>query len=105
MPFRLTRPSEQQIAAFLATALGLAIVLILPAALYGWRGNIDLHCDWWQTVTASTPPNLLNQDNISLAALFAKWFGSAGQTRLLAAGASLTLVRWASRPSRSPPSS
>ncbi|HTL44638.1 MAG TPA: glycosyltransferase family 87 protein [Vicinamibacterales bacterium] len=77
---------------FLATALGLAIVLILPAALYGWRGNIDLHRDWWQTVTASTPPNLLNQDNISLAALFAKWFGSAGQTRLLAAGASLTLL-------------
>lgn len=77
---------------FLVMIVGLAIVLVVPAALYGWRGNIDLHREWWQTVTASTPPNLLNQDNVSLAALFAKWFGSAGQTRLLAAGASIVLL-------------
>jgi len=75
-----------------AMVIALAILLVLPAALYGWRGNVDLHREWWQTVTASTPPNLLNQDNISLAALFAKWFGSAGQTSLLAAGASIVLL-------------
>ena len=77
---------------FLAMMLGLAAVLVIPAAAYGWSGNLALHRDWWQTVTASTPPNLLNQDNISLAAMFAKWVGDAAQTRWLAAGASVVLL-------------
>ena len=77
---------------FLAMMLGLAAVLLIPAAAYGWSGNLALHRNWWQTVTASTPPNLLNQDNISLAAMFAKWVGDAAQTRWLAAGASIVLL-------------
>jgi hypothetical protein len=77
---------------FTAMAAGLAAVFLLPAALYGWSGNLRLHLDWWHTVTASTAPNLLNQDNVSLAGMFAKWFGAAGQTRLLTAGASIILL-------------
>lgn len=77
---------------FAAMAAGLAVVFVLPAAVYGWNGSLHLHLDWWRTVTSSTAPNLLNQDNVSLAAMFAKWFGTAGDTRLLAAGASVVLL-------------
>jgi hypothetical protein len=61
-----------------AAGAGLAVIaagLILPAALYGWSGNIDLLVAWLHTVTESTAPNLLSNDNISLAAMWAKWVG------------------------------
>jgi hypothetical protein len=77
---------------FAAMAVGLAAVFLLPAILYGWTGNIREHLHWWQTVTSSTPPNLLNQDNVSLAAMFAKWLGAAGQSPILTAAASIVLL-------------
>jgi hypothetical protein len=77
---------------FAAMAGALVIVFLLPAALYGWTGNLHLHRDWWHTVTSTTAPNLLNQDNVSLASMFAKWIGAAGQARLLTAAASLVLL-------------
>ena len=43
--------------------------------VYGLHGTVALHRAWWQTVTESTAPNLLNADNVSLAAMFAKWMG------------------------------
>jgi hypothetical protein len=49
--------------------------LALPAVLYGWPGNIELLRAWLATVTASTAPTLLGADNISLAAMWAKWIG------------------------------
>jgi hypothetical protein len=49
--------------------------LIMPAAIYGWQGNAHLLAAWFQTVSASTTPNLLDADNISLAAMWAKWLG------------------------------
>jgi hypothetical protein len=87
-PWLLSRRDRVPFAAMIA---GLAVALLLPAAVYGWSGNVRLHVDWWHTVTASTAPNLLNQDNVSLAAMFAKWFGPA-QTRLLTAAVSIVLV-------------
>ena len=35
------------------------IGLLLPAAVYGWSGNLDLLREWLRTVTDSTTPNLL----------------------------------------------
>jgi hypothetical protein len=68
-------------------------VAFLPAAAYGWAGNIDLHWDWWRTVTESTAPNLTNPDNVSLAAFFAKWMGiTAAAARLAAATGVLLLI-------------
>jgi hypothetical protein len=61
--------------AFAAMTAGLIVVLLLPAARYGWTGNLQLLSDWWHTVTSSTAPNLTNQDNVSVAAMFAKWLG------------------------------
>jgi hypothetical protein len=57
--------------AFATVALG----LLLPAAVYGWSGNVDLLLGWLRTVTESTTPNLLGNDNVSIAAMWAKWLG------------------------------
>jgi hypothetical protein len=62
----------------------LAVGLSLPAAIYGWQGNLDLLVAWYRTVTSSTEPNLLVNDNISLAAMWAKWIGPGPQAALLA---------------------
>jgi alpha-1,2-mannosyltransferase len=62
-------------------AVGVSIVavgalLMVPAILYGVPQTLDLHRDWWVTVTGSTAPNLTNNDNVSLAGMFAKWLGA-----------------------------
>lgn len=72
----------------LAAALStLLLALLLPALLYGVAGAIELHRAWWMTVTASTAPNLVNADNVSLAALFAKWIGPGGAAAVIAGAA------------------
>ena len=71
--------------ALLAMAGGLIALLLLPAARYGWDGNLHLLGDWWRTVTATSAPNLLNQDNVSLSAMYAKWLGPGGTAPMLAA--------------------
>jgi Glycosyltransferase family 87 len=59
-----------------AAATGLvAAGLLLPAVVYGWDGNLDLLRGWFQTVAESTTPNLLGSDNVSFAAMWAKWLG------------------------------
>ena len=68
-----------------ATAAAGFAALLLPVALYGLRGTIDLHWAWWLTVTESTAPNLMNPDNVSIAGFFAKWFGSGSSAGLAAA--------------------
>jgi hypothetical protein len=59
--------------------------LIVPAAIYGWSGNLALLGQWYATVTASTAPNLIGADNISLAAMWAKWLGPGSTATMLAA--------------------
>ena len=49
--------------------------LLLPAVVYGWIGNLDLLRGWLRTVTDSTAPNLLGNDNVSIASMWAKWLG------------------------------
>ena len=71
-----------------AAGVCLAVImagLILPAAFYGWTGNLDLLVAWFRTVTESTAPNLLSNDNISLAAMWAKWLGPGAAASRLAA--------------------
>lgn len=59
-----------------ATAAGVvAAGLLLPGMLYGWTRNLDLLREWLHTVTDSTAPNLLANDNVSIAAMWAKWLG------------------------------
>jgi hypothetical protein len=71
--------------ALVTMAAGLVVLLLLPAARYGWDGNLRLLGDWWQTVTSTTVPNLVNQDNVSLSAMFTKWLGPNSAAPILAA--------------------
>lgn len=59
--------------------------LLLPATVYGWSGNRELLAGWYRTVTASTGPNLLGNDNVSFAAMWAKWLGPGQPATVLAA--------------------
>jgi hypothetical protein len=76
-----------------AAALGvLTVGLLLPAAVYGWSANLDLLAAWYRTVGGSTVPNLLGADNISLAAMWAKWIGPGGLAAGLAAVTAAAVV-------------
>jgi hypothetical protein len=71
--------------ALITMTTGIVVLLLLPAARYGSEGNLHLLADWWQTVTSTTAPNLINPDNVSLSALFAKWLGPHPPAPTLAA--------------------
>ena len=81
-PWTLTRRNRT---AFATMAAGLAVLLVLPAARYGWHGNLAQLAGWWHTVTSTTGPNLTNPDNISLSAMYAKWLGTQSAAPVLAA--------------------
>jgi hypothetical protein len=79
-----------------AVAAGIVLMgLLLPAAVYGWNGNLDQLRGWLQTVTDSTTPNLLGSDNVSIAAMWAKWLGPGSLASGLASltiGATLIMI-------------
>jgi alpha-1,2-mannosyltransferase len=78
-----------------AGAVALALIsggLLLPAAVYGWSGNLGQLSGWWDIVSSSTAPNLLGADNISLAAMWAKWIGPGATASALAMLSGLVLV-------------
>jgi len=79
-------------AAFATMSAALVVLLLLPAVRYGWQGNLQLLRDWWQTVTTTTAPNLVNADNVSLSAMFTKWLGPASAAPKLAALAGALLL-------------
>lgn len=58
--------------------------LVLPAVVYGWGGNVDQIVGWYRTVTDTTAPNLLLEENISLATMWAKWIGPGTAASALA---------------------
>jgi alpha-1,2-mannosyltransferase len=73
---------------WIAAAAGtgaLATALLVPALFYGIHGNIGVLREWAATVSQSTPALLTNNDNVSVPAFFAKWFGPS--TRALVAAA------------------
>ena len=75
-----------------AFTLVMAAGLILPAASYGWDGNLALLQEWYRTVTETTRPNLLVSDNISFASMWAKWIGPGPLASNLALGSSITAM-------------
>ena len=88
-PWLATRRSRTAFAVMTAAAI---VLLLLPAARYGWQGNLQLLGDWWRTVTATTAPNLTNPDNVSVSAMFAKWLGPQSAAPMLAAIVSALLL-------------
>jgi hypothetical protein len=67
-------------------------VLALPAVFYGVPGSIELHHQWWVTVTESTAPNLTNNDNVSVAGFAAKWLGPGPDAGALTVAVALVLL-------------
>jgi hypothetical protein len=78
--------------AFITMAGGLLVLLALPAAQYGWGGNLGLLGDWWHTVMSTTATNLPNQDNVSLGAMFTRSLGPRSPAPVLAAVTGAILV-------------
>jgi hypothetical protein len=76
--------ATQGIVATAACVFVILAGLLLPAAVYGWSGNLELLAGWYRTVTESTAPNLLNPDNVSLASMWAKWLGAGSTAATLA---------------------
>lgn len=77
-----------------AVAIGTVALIAAPALLYGVAGDVELHRAWWKTVTESTAPNLTNADNVSIAAMWAKWMGVTRSAAILSAltGAGLLIT-------------
>lgn len=76
----------------IAFGLVLAGGLALPAAWYGWNGNVALLHDWYRTVTQTTAPNLMGPENISLASMWAKWLEPGTTAQALALASSIAAV-------------
>jgi len=79
---------------FVAFGLVLAAGLLLPAATYGWNGNLTLLHEWYRTVTETTAPNLMTPENISFASMWAKWIrpGPAAEGLALASAAAAVVA-------------
>jgi Glycosyltransferase family 87 len=72
--------------------LVLAGGLLLPAASYGWNGNLTLLHEWYRTVTDTTGPNLLGNENISFASSWTKWIGPGTLAARLALASAVIAV-------------
>jgi hypothetical protein len=93
LPWLLAR---RRPAALASAAIGGLALVALPALVYGVAGDVDLHRAWWKTVTESTSPNLTNADNVSIAAMWAKWIGAGAAAAALTAVTSLIILAAAS---------
>ena len=63
-------------AMFVALATGLTVLVaafLLPSAFYGFERNLEVHREWYRTLSGSTPRELGSADNVSLAAFLTKW--------------------------------
>jgi len=61
---------------FMALASGLAVLagaFLLPSVFYGFERNLEVHREWYRTLSESTPRELGSADNVSLAAFLTKW--------------------------------
>jgi hypothetical protein len=95
LPWLIARASLRSV----VTAGGaLAGALLVPAALYGFSGNLALHREWLTTVlSTSNEANILNVDNVSWVAMYTRWFGpgsTAAGLAMLTAVAALGLLPW-----------
>ena len=79
---------------------------LLPAGrVSGFPGNAAVHGEWVASLSRSTPPLLVSQDNISLLGFLNKWLGSSGAAviafvvlaAVLAAGTALFIFKGAGR--------
>jgi alpha-1,2-mannosyltransferase len=63
-------------ARYAALATGLAVLVgafLVPSVFYGLERNLEVHREWYRTLSDSTPRELGSADNVSLAAFLTKW--------------------------------
>ncbi len=89
LPYLVARRKWAGAGGFAGVIVG---ALLLPAAVYGWAGNVGQLRGWWDVVTSSTAPNLAGQDNVSIAGMYAAWLGVGAPAALLSAVTGLGLV-------------
>jgi hypothetical protein len=89
LPYLVARRKWSGVAGFTSVMLA---ALVLPAARYGWTGNLGQLHGWWSVVTTSTVPNLAGQDNVSIAGMYAAWLGVGPAAGWLGAATGLVLV-------------
>jgi len=97
LPYLVARRRTRTAAWFVG---GMAVALLLPIVRYGVGGNFDLLRGLWQVVTTSTAPNIAGQDNVSIAGMFAAWFGVgqvASRLAIVTAVAALAACAWVLR--------
>lgn len=69
----------------LASGLGvLAVAFAAPSVFYGFEGNVEVHREWYVTLSESTPSQLAGADNISIIGALTKWTGNAALSGKLA---------------------
>lgn len=80
LPWLVARRARR---AIVAATVGMLVLLLLPVARYGFETTVQLHIEWWHTVTTSVDEALLNIDNISWLAMFSRWFGPGALAQAL----------------------
>jgi hypothetical protein len=74
VPWLVARGRTQSV---VTVAAGMLVAFVLPAMFYGLTGSVALHMDWWRTVSATTAGVVTHPENVSLAAMFTRWFGAS----------------------------
>jgi len=69
---------KKRLRTLFAGGILLAATFLIPAAYYGWKGNLTVHREWVSSLRRSTPSLFASQDNVSFMGFFAKWTGRAG---------------------------
>jgi len=89
LPWLVARRNLSSVAAAIVTAF---VIALLPVAVYGFGETIALHRAWWDTVTGTTPSNLLNLDNVSFASMWVKWLGAGTLANMLATATAVAAI-------------
>jgi arabinofuranan 3-O-arabinosyltransferase len=89
LPWLLARRRYGSIA---GSIVGMAAVVALPVARYGFPAAVQLHRDWWHTVVTSVEPNLFNVDNVSWVSMYSRWLGPGPAAQSLAAATALVAL-------------
>jgi hypothetical protein len=89
VPWLVARGRTQSV---VTVAPAMAVAFLLPAPTYGLAGSVALHMDWWRTVSATTVGTLTHPDNVSLAAMYTKWFGATATAHTFAVVTTIALL-------------
>ncbi len=78
--------------AIVAALAGVIAGFLLLAVVYGLSGAAALHVGWWRTVRDTTVGTLMHPQNVSLAGMYAKWFGATSTAAWLTAATTVALL-------------